>query len=38
MDYFTGIISNATFREFAYWDDMFSSAPPSYDEQTEYNR
>lgn len=38
MDYFTGTINSATFREFATWASLWGSASANYDEQTEYNR
>ena len=38
LDYFSGVIGNATFREFATWASLWGSSAPSYDEQNEYNR
>lgn len=38
LDYFSGVIGNATFREFATWTSLWADNPPSYDEQHEYNR
>lgn len=38
MDYFSGVISNATFREYASWEDLWSGSAPTYDEETQYNR
>lgn len=38
MDYFSGTISNATFREFLTWNELWSGNTPSYDEEIEYNR
>lgn len=38
MDYLSGTINNATFREFLQYTSLWSGNPPSYDEQIEYNR
>ena len=38
LDYFSGIINNACFREFVNYSELWDGTPPSYDSDVEYNR